>query len=524
MGKTLEQVIKRFDGGIEDDPRTPPRNGGALIKHFDIFSNPYKLTPYRGTEADHATAVSSTDAKQYDIYKPTLASTGLLYGLGKNGSGYPKVLRKADPTTGNWLSSAGNAAATAEGEGNAARITGCFIEWASAFFFLQGTNQIAKVALTGAITNSVSTTGTTIVTTAQGVVFGNKLFIPYNNKMFSVASDGSTVVDDVTPALPSDMRITSVSVWGNYIMIGMAYGTSATASPTGRSKVFQWDGSSTSAFNDTLDWGDGALMCLGTIEGRVVGVTNNALETPSGLTSLALGSGSMVVRMWAGGTPQVFKELVGSQTVTLGRMKSEVVIKNNKMYWIASVPLEDSSATESTYHLGIWCFGRKNVNSNFALTLDYIIQTKLDSSNFKINSFGAAGNYWFLNHSADGSLAKTNDAESFGETSTFITVIMNFDDASVTKKLKGITVYTAPLPSGSEVYVYYRKDEETSWTNILYTDTDNLLRYSVINDEQTVPGAELPEFKEIQFKITSDGGAEITGFRCRAEVILDDVY
>lgn len=522
MGKSLEQKISRFDAGIADDARTPVGSGAALIKHFDVFSNPHKLTPYRSVEADHATNVSATDAKQYDIYKPTLASTGLLYGLGKNTSGFPKVLRKADPTTGNWLSSAGSNAATAEGEGNAARITGCFIEWASAFFFLQGTNQIAKVALTGAITNSVSTTGTTIVTTAQGVVFGNKLYIPYNNKVFSVASDGSTVVDDVTPALPSDMRITSMSVWGNYIMIGMAYGTGVNASPTGRSKVYQWDGSSTSEFKDIIDWGEGALQCLGNIEGMICGVSNKYLETPSGLTSLALGGGSMVVRLWGGGVPRVVKEIVGNQSVTLGRMLNEVVIKGNKMYWVASVPFGLSTSTESTHNLGIWAFGRKNQNSNFSVTLDYIANSLIDTSNFKINSFGNAGNYWFINHSADGSLAKTDDSATYSETSTYDTVIMNMDDSSVTKKLVGVTLYTVPLPTAGSVTVAYRADAETSYTTIFTFADDDGIRHSAINIESSE--AQLPDFKELQLRVTSTGGAEITGLRFKAQIIEDDIY
>src|SRR3990167_780863 len=117
--KILEQKISRFSGGISDDIRVPISDSASLLKHFDCFSNPYRLTPYRSTEADTATNVSATDAKQYDIRHFTLGSDGKLYGLGVNASGYPKVLKKTDPTTGNWLSSAGNNASTAEGEGNA---------------------------------------------------------------------------------------------------------------------------------------------------------------------------------------------------------------------------------------------------------------------------------------------------------------------------------------------------------------------------------------------------------------------
>lgn len=514
MAKIYEQKITKFAGGISDDVREPNSIVAALIKHFDIFSNPYRLTPHRSMEAE-ASTVSVADLKTYDLRNFQLGTNGKMFALGKDTNGYPQIMQKTDPTTGTW-------SAPATSTGNAARIVGCFIEWASAFWFLQGTNQIAKWVIGSTITNSVSTTGSTITTTAQGVVFGDNLFIPYNNKILKVSAAGA-VTDDVTPALPSDMRITSLVVWGNYIMIGMAYGTSATASPTGRSKVYQWDGSSTTVFNDIIDWGEGALMCLGNIEGMICGISNKYLETPSGLTSLAIGAGSMVIRLWGGGVPRVMKEIVGNQVVTLGRMLQEVVIKSNKMYWVASVPFNQSTSTESTYHLGIWCFGRKNINSNFSLSLDYIVDSVVDTSNFRIVSFGAAGGYWFINHSADGSVHKTDDASNFSETSVYETQIFNNEDVSETKKLIGVSVMNVALPSGTTITCAYRKDEETSWTTIFTNTTANSISKSAININSS--GANLPEWKEIQFRITVTGGkGEITGLKFKYEIIEKDLY
>jgi hypothetical protein len=161
MGQIFEQKITNFSGGMSDDSRQPLNNVGSLIKHFNIFDNPYKLTPYRSTEVDTATNVSSTDAKLYDIRNFQLGSDGKLYALGKVvATSYPKVVKKTDPTTGNWLSSAGNNIATAEGEGNGARILGAFIEWQGSFWFFQGTTQLAKCTLAGTITNTVATVGT----------------------------------------------------------------------------------------------------------------------------------------------------------------------------------------------------------------------------------------------------------------------------------------------------------------------------------------------------------------------------
>ena len=507
--------IANFSQGISDDVRSS--RGWAMIKHFEIFSNPQRLTPFRSSEADHATNVSSTAAKAFNILHFQHATTGLLYGLGVNGSGYPKVLRKADPTTGNWLASDGSNAATAIGEGNAARITGSFIEHALNFWGFQGTNQIWKVLIsTGVITNSVATVGSTITSVAQSV-FGadGNLYMFYNNQVVRVSPAGA-VTDAVLTCLPADMRITSVARWGSYLAIGMAYGTSNTAPPTGRSQVYLWDYVTTTTVYDVIQWGEGTLTVLGNVEENLIGVTNKYLETPSGLTSLALGNGSMVIRQWNGGVPRIVKEVVGNQVVTLGRFIKDVVIKDNKMHWVASIPMNQSSATESTYHLGIWAYGRKNASSDYALSLAYI-EEGVDSANFKINSFGNAGNYWFINHSADGSIAKTDDAANYTFTSIGETNIINDGDPSQLKKLDKVWVTTNFLPTAGQVVLKYRADAETSYTTIYTNTTDNSITHSATNIEST--GVNLPDFNEIQFRVESTGGAEITGLKYLAHVI-----
>ena len=452
--------------------------------------------------------------KQYDVRHFTLGSNGKLYGLGKNGSGQPKVVSKAAPGSGNWT-------LEATAEGNAARIVGSFIEWQNAFWFFQGTNQVGKWTIGGTVTNSVGTVGSTITSVAQSIVGAdNNLYMFYNNQVVRISPAGG-VTDAAVSGLPSDMRITSVAPYGSYLAIGMAYGTSATTAPIGRSKVFLWDMVTTTTLADVVDWGEGYLRVLGNIEGRICGVSDKYLSSTLGLTR-----GSMVVRLWAGGVPQVMKEIVANQTVTadtstITRFPRDVVIKNNKMYWAASVPFGLSTSTESTHHLGIWVFGRKNVNSNFTISLDYV-EEAVDTSNFYINSFGAAGDFWFVNHSADGSIEKTDDSASYTYTSIYDTQILNGGDSSLNKKMLGVTVFFAALPAAGQVVLKYRINEETSYTTIFTHTTDNSLSHSAINIESS--GVTLPEFKELVFRIESTGGAEITGIRCRYEVIDKDIY
>lgn len=493
--------ISNFAGGLVDDIREPLSNKFGICKHFDIFSNPNRLTPYRSTVAES----NSTSAASLGLNHPRnfqLGKNGLMYALGDNGSGLAQVLQKADPTTGNWA-----LATTAVGTGTT--VYGSFKEWgtSSAFYMFTGTQAVSKWTIGSTFTNSVLALGVAITSVAQSVVGADdNLYMFYNNRVVRVTNAG-VATDNVLTNLPSNMRIVSACQWGTYIAIGMAYGTSATGSSTGTSKVFIWDMVTTTTVNDAVDWGEGTLRVLGNIEGRVVGVSDKYLTTPAGLTSLGIGQSSMVVRMWSGAAPQVMKEIVANQTVPADsgtfanvttRFPADVVVKDNKMYWVASVPLApDSTSTESTYALGIWAFGRKNTNSDFALTLDYIEQA-VDTSNFYINSFGNAGNYWFISYSAAGLVNRTDNATNFTFTSYWESPIINFvyglrhrllPSSSSVKKMVGITVTFDPLPSSGVVNMLYRRDAETAWTQIFtYTATSALFHSSIVIENLTLGG------------------------------------
>ena len=63
MSKTVTYKIENFSGGVSDSPREENGTKFQITKHFDIFSDPTRLSPYRSLEADTATSVSATDLK-----------------------------------------------------------------------------------------------------------------------------------------------------------------------------------------------------------------------------------------------------------------------------------------------------------------------------------------------------------------------------------------------------------------------------------------------------------------------------
>ena len=168
--------------------------------------------------------------------------------------------------------------------------------------------------------------------------------------------------------------------------------------------------------------------------------------------------------------------------------------------------------------MGIWVFGRKNENSNFALAVDFI-EEAVDTANFFINSFGAAGDYWFISHSAEsaGKVTKTDDAANYTITSIYDTQIFNGGDVASYKDLIDATVTTVFLPTAGQVVLRYRIDEETSYTTIFTNTTNNSISRTL--NLIASSGAALPkDYKEIQFRIESTGGAEITGLSFREDI------
>src|SRR3990167_4087618 len=130
-----------WSSGISDDQRAISQNGFSITKHFDIFTNPNRLTPYRSFEADTETSVSATDLKQYFVRDFLYASaSSKLYGLGQTGAGLTKIVNKAVAESGIWT-------LPANSEGNGAVKNGCLLEYKDYLWGFQGTTQVFKWGL-----------------------------------------------------------------------------------------------------------------------------------------------------------------------------------------------------------------------------------------------------------------------------------------------------------------------------------------------------------------------------------------
>lgn len=499
MSKPIEIQISNFSGGISDDPRKLTASEFSITKHFDIFSQPNRLIPYRSLEADTNDGSTATGMKQYAVRDFLYASTSAkLYGLGQTGAGLTKIVYKADATTGNWT-------LPTNSEGDGAVKNGCFVEYKNYLWGFQGTNQLWKwgtLSGTPSITNTVtpdSGTISTITSVAQGIIAADaNLYLPYNNKLIRIAP-GLTVTSDVI-SVPDNFKITSLANYGNYLAIGCA----PVSSYNGVSKVFIWNLSS-DLFTETLNFGEGDLRVLETIEGLLVGVTDRYLNNATGA-----GKGSMIIQTYAGGSPVVVKEIF-TQKLNSITMPISKATKNNRLFFCAKI-MTNTAGTE--YDEGIWSFGRKNANYPYTLTLD-IIDENVSTSG--IQSFATAGNFFFIAHSADGSIDKTNDEATYAFTSIYESQIYNFGDVMSDKRLDSIKVSFAKLLSGQSLTVKIKWDDATSWTTVGTYSTAGALSRTFLNIEST--GLPFASGKECELRLESTGGLEITSYSLRATVL-----
>lgn len=494
MSKLAEIKINNFSGGVSDSPREDNATKYQVTKHFDTFSDPNRLIPYRSLEADTNDGSTATGMKQYVVKDFVYHSASAkLYGLGQTGAGLTKIVYKADATTGNWT-------LPGSSEGNGAVQNNCFVEYKDYLWGFQGTNQIFKWGLLSgspSITNSASTTGASITSVAQGLVFEDYLYLPYNNKIWR-ATDATTF-SDAYLTLPTNIKITSLAPYGKYIAIAVA----PISTYSGVSKVLLWDGTSTE-IQESIDWGEGELRILETIEGILVGVTDRYLNNATGA-----GKGSMIVQVYQGGAPQVIKE-VFTKALTGKTIPLSKAVKNNRVFWATKI-MTNTAGTE--YIEGLWSFGRKNVNYPFSLALD-IVDENINTSG--IQAFGTAANYFFITHSNDGSIDKTNDTSAYTFTSVYESQVFDFGDPDADKTILSVKVSFRNLITGEALVAKYRTASQSAWTTVGTYSTADKTSKTFLNIEAT--GLPFASSNEFEFRLESTGGLEITGLRVTARL------
>lgn len=479
----LHYIKTRFDGGVTNDLRADGSNVASVIKHFDPRTRSHRLNPYRSYEDG-----DSSSSTQKIINFLVVGST--IYGLGvASGTARVKVYTKTDLSNATWTTPANGESASRTKKDEV-------------FVYYRKTGKIYGLH-GGDQAWSFKTDGSAFAETAQAIAYTNAAqglvhskddiyYQPYDNKIAKNDNDSWTVA---ALTLPSDMIITAICEYGNYLAIGCR-----SQQTGGRSRVYLWDrDSSLSTLSEIIDWGAGELYVLDEIEGMLVGIS-----------SLSGDSGNLfkkvVFKYWDGGSgAKVFQELecdLTSGVLGLGRSWQKV---NNTLFFVLSI------TQRGTQNAGVWGIGRNKVGEPLAIWLDRLTD---NSSTVTPDGFIFYGDYVFISYSS--LMAKTDDQANFTATSVFEDTIFNGGDSDKTKKLVRIAAMFDPLPASGQVVLKYKKDAETSFTTLFSYTTDDGISHAT----RIIEGAgALPTYKEITIRIESTGGAAITGLKHDSELL-----
>jgi len=470
-----------------------------LTKHFDAFTYPHKLVPHRSTKAD--------ETKDYNIENFVYAritsggSTSYrLYGLGKvSGQSYAQIYVYDIDTafTGGWAILADARSKSAVGN----RSNKIFFYYKD-YIYVSSNNVIQRFHTTG---------GDNYNDNYKAVELGDcqpihhqsddcAYFFTANavHRLNNTTFDGGTT----TPVLqlPTNLLIKSACQYGDYLAIGCV----SLGNSDKYSVIFLWDRDSTlTTLSERIDLGRGSLIHLANLNGKLMAVINYFSDS-----GVSAGRGKILIRQISGQYAITINEL--NLDTAISSPSTSKFIKDNKLYF----PLKATLNGDTRY--GIWA-----LDSLGRLSLDFI-EEEVGTGNY-VNIY-ATGNIWWIAHSNDGSVNRTNDQEVYTNTSIYESLILNGGNSRLTKKLIGVEVMFEPLPANGQVVLKYRKDADldSAWAAIYTYTTDDGISHGAINIE--ADGSNLPQYKEIQFRIESTGGAVITGLEIKEEVIDKQLF
>lgn len=528
--------IEQFDGGIQRDVRSRTVGGCAMSRHFDHTVAPNKLVPRRdyeshndlngvtdGIEARTITCLGYADSD--GLYDSTGTShNDIVIGIGKkaSGTGCAVFFTEIDGDTAGWLSGYDGTTTILE-TSDVDPDHGPLVEvpaTSSVFFFPSNTgDDIGLLDFSYPITLD----GDIAVTDNEGGNWDHVRGPDANyyitrwvtrrstgtgtNCIDQVNSNG-TVTEDVFCVQPST-SIMNLARNGNYLGL-MCVDFSRDGQPYSELQI--WD-----TVNDDpisiIPWGPGRTYWLEEIDGDWLAVTAEHF-----MFDERFGNGDyrMVLRASRGGAPAEITSIPAFGAIETAEIIPRTHKRADEFLFYARLPLD---ATPSTYEEGLWSV-RKSASGQYALTLAY------DTSSLGVvQSWIGVGNHAYFIHDTTYSASRINTSESYTITSSYETLYnpeMPQADYFREKVLETFRIKCEPLPADGQIVVKYRKDEETSWTTIATITTDDLITHEITNIEST--GAPLPDFKEIQFRLESTGGAVIVGYEYRYDTLSDHIH
>ena len=357
-----------------------------------------------------------------------------------------------------------------------------------------------------------------------GILWQGNMYGYQGQKIYKITT-APAAVDMLT--IPSDQQIKQMVPYGNYIAIICT------------SKMYLWDGVTTTSFADIVEIGRG--ICNG---GSLLDGILYVVETFSNYRGFR-------IKAYSGGRFVTVSNYTGrfnrarSSNYTKGA--STVVSSTGFISFLVSAYRSDSTYAGGD-EIQLFRYGKINADDVNSLSCWKTFNTQsgaqapstignsfvvLEDSSSSLQSQIISSVIYGLDTGVGSSSyfesANTfNATESVSSASAVIeTVIFNGGNTHAQKTLQKVVLNYDPLPTAGSVTLKYKINEETNkaastWTTIFTDTTDYNVSHAAVNIEST--GANLPTFKEIQFRIELSGNAKLTGLKFVFEELTEDEY
>jgi hypothetical protein len=462
--------------GMSPDIRSS--SGFARIQHFKVF--PHKLVQQFNTEADE---IKASNMVRF-IYAPWLSTTSFaLFGYSVVSTNRPAIMIKGT-TTGNIIDDPWGTPAASQDAAAGPRDTRVFFYYKGYFYgFANGTRlwRYGKIDdISGpAWTDTYQSLSYTNIAQPVHHPADDCAYFFVDNKVYRL---NNTTWDGLVLTLPDNMVIMSGEAEGNFLHIACK-----STSGLGNSISYQWDrDSSLSTLTAKYDWGRGSIIHIANLQGTIVGLMDYFVNS-----FYAHNNGKLVIKAIVGGQVKTIDEFSCSST---SFFEGNKFVADDKLHF----PFE--LARDGSYIHGIFsvdALGQLRIEVSEA-------ETDAITAGLRYQGIYKTGEYWWIAHSNDGSVNRTDDQSTYTYTSILETNIIS---GSTQQSLVGARIPCEPLPSGGSILLKYRKVGDTSWTTVSPTKAiatgDTAIHF--VKDANSKP----PRGDELQYRLESTGGAVI---------------
>lgn len=488
----------------------------SVSKQFDILTYANRLSPLRGM-----TAESVTNSKIGNII--VCSTNGLMYGVGEDPLN-PGVSGKLWQRSGYGGSDLWQSVPTNNQLSGVVYNPALLVDWRDAgntkTIIWAGANQLTASDPLGA--TGVTNQALTFTSIGQGFVHpaDKILYFPYNtttNCLIGAITTNASPFGSFNATaltLPKQYRVYGLCSYGNYLAIPATTSNPASVSA---SRVFFWNRDTTQTWDYDVSWGGGLLQVLNNLNGTLVGISANSGNGASGAVQ---DRASISIKGYEGGEVFPIFEIAANHLTSAGFPSVTInpnvnFVKNNRLYF--SVNIVPSDGISNSYY-GLWSVGKNN-EGRWTVTIERVATN--DNSETGVLAAAIAGDFVCMVHTAEGTLTYTINGQTapvtYAATSVYESSVnpeMPSIDKPQEKNLVAVAMHFLPLPTGSQVVMKVRVDSNSmaDWKTIFTKTPTTPDTKSTIYETQIITAMTVPDGRNIEFRLESTGGAQITGF------------